>query len=82
MTNTTELNRLIEASSESKEAIASKLGISLGSLNNKIANRTEFKASEIASLRGILNLTKNDVFNLFFSNIVSGYDTEKGVVNG
>lgn len=76
MTNTTELNRLIEASSESKEGIASKLGISLSSLNNKIANRTEFKASEIDMLQNVLHLSKQAVFAIFFASKVSRYDTE------
>ena len=80
MTNTAELNRLIEESAESKEGIASKLGISLSSLNNKIANRTEFKASEIDALQGILGLDTHSVFAVFFASKVSSYDT-KGVSN-
>lgn len=79
MTNTTELNRLIEASPLSKEGIASKLGISLSSLNNKISNRTEFKASEIDMLQDILHLSRQAVFAIFFANKVSSYDTKEAV---
>ena len=75
MTDTAVLNRLIEQSSESKEGIAARLGISLSSLNNKISNRTEFKASEIDMLQSILRMNKTLVFDVFFANKVSSYDT-------
>ena len=79
MTDTMELNRRIETSNVSKEGIASRLGISLSSLNNKIANRTEFKASEIDSLVGILHLDRPAMIRIFFAKKVSRCDTKEAV---
>ena len=81
MTNTKELNKRILETVGRKEIVAAKLGISLTSLNNKIANRTEFKASEISILKKLLKLSEEDVFRIFFTAKVSSYDT-LGVVNG
>lgn len=75
MTETNELNKRITEKGFRKEFIASNLKISLNSLNNKIANRTEFKASEISSLKRVLNLTDEDVFRIFFNAKVSNSDT-------
>lgn len=77
MTDTMELNRRIEASNVSKEGIASKLGIALSSLNNKISNRTEFKASEIDALVGILHLDRPTMIRIFFAKKVSSCDTKE-----
>lgn len=82
MMKTTELNRLIAESGKSKEKIASILGISLGSLNNKLANRTEFKASEMEILWKILDLDRNQIFDIFFAPEVSCYDTLGEAVDG
>ena len=81
MTNTKEINKRIAEAVGKKEIIAAKLGISLTSLNNKIANRTEFKASEISTLKKALKLTDEDVFRIFFKPKVSGTDT-LGAING
>ena len=81
MTNTKELNKRILETVGRKEIVAAALEISLTSLNNKIANRTEFKASEISILKKLLKLSEEDVFRIFFTAKVSKYDT-LGVVNG
>ena len=81
MTNTKELNKRILETVGRKEIVAAKLEISLTSLNNKIANRTEFKASEIAILKKLLKLSDEDVWRIFFVAKVSSCDT-LGVVNG
>lgn len=75
MTNTNEINKRIFEAVGRKERIAAELGISLSSLNNKIANRTEFKASEISILKKTLKLTDDDVFRIFFKPKVSKSDT-------
>lgn len=41
-----------------KKIIAEKLGISLTSLNYKLNNKTQFKASEIQILSEILNINE------------------------
>ena len=81
MTDTNEINKRIAEKVGRKEVIAAELGISLASLNNKIANRTEFKASEISTLQKMLGLSDIEVFRIFFKSKVSHYDT-LGVVNG
>ena len=81
MTNTKELNKRIIEKFGRKEVVAAELGISLASLNNKIANRTEFKASEISALQKMFGFTDEEVFRIFFISKVSSYDT-LGVVNG
>ena len=75
MTNTMLLNRLIRESGLRKEVIAAAIGISLNSLNNKIANRTSFYADELYHLKALLNLTQAQFFEVFFASKVSDSDT-------
>lgn len=82
MTNANELNKVIKASGLRKEKIANELGISLASLNNKIANRTSFYVEEIEILKRILKLNERQFNSIFFASKVSSSDTSKGVVNG
>ena len=77
MTNRKELNKRIAESGKSKEYISNELGISLTSLNNKIAGRTEFKASEIASICIILHLNNEEMNMIFFKPEVSETDTKE-----
>lgn len=56
MTDSLKLKAAIIASGFSRKAIADELGISLYSLQKKINNVTEFKASEISKLSKILNI--------------------------
>ncbi len=70
MTNTEYLEEIIEASGLKKGYIAEKLGISRYGLSNKIANKNEFKASEINSLCEILNISKStEKERLFFAKV-------------
>lgn len=82
MTNTIELNKVIKESGFRKEKIANDLGISLTSLNNKIANRTSFYVGEIDTLKRILKLNEKQFNSIFFAPEVSSYDTLKEVSNG
>lgn len=77
MTKTEMLNRLIRESGLRKEMIAAKLNISIGSLNNKIANRTSFYADEMYILKEILHLTQEQFFEIFFASGVSESDTSE-----
>lgn len=68
MTDTEKLNKYIEDSGLKKTYIAKTLGIRVDTLSNKIANRAEFKATEInklCSLLGIENLEEKEA--IFFS---------------
>lgn len=57
MTNTTLLELRIQKSGLKKSYIAQALGITQKTLANKIANRCEFKASEINALCKLLCIT-------------------------
>lgn len=58
MTNTKLLNEHIEKSGYKKSYIAKVLGLSAYGLAKKIQNETEFKASEINALCGLLGIVK------------------------
>lgn len=57
MTNTAKLELRIQQSGLKKSYIANALGITLKTLANKIANRCEFKASEIDAICKLLVIT-------------------------
>ena len=46
--------------------VASKLGISREGLHKKLRGNSEFKASEIATMSTILNLTNDEIREYFF----------------
>ena len=46
--------------------VASKLGISREGLHKKLRGNSEFKASEIATMSKILNLTNDEISEYFF----------------
>lgn len=56
MTNTLKLKALIVSNGYTQKDVAIKLGLSVQSLNKKIHNKSEFKASEINNLCSILNV--------------------------
>lgn len=64
MTNTLKLKALMVEKGFTQEQLAKKLGISEQSLNYKINNKREFKASEIQALTKILDV--QDVDSIFF----------------
>lgn len=57
MTNTEKLRKRIDMSGLKINYIAKELGITRATLAQKIANRREFKASEIAALCNLLGIT-------------------------
>ena len=68
MTNTGELNKRIDASGLKKSYIAKVLGIAVSSLSRKIANKQEFKASEIDALCNLLGIeTLEEKEAIFFA---------------
>lgn len=56
LADTLYLRALVEKSGLEYILLAEKLGITLYGLQKKIANNTEFKASEIKKLTGLLSL--------------------------
>ena len=67
MTNTKLLNDAIVNKGLKKEWIAKQLGITRVALFEKINNRSEFKASEVAKLSKILSLPDYDRELIFLS---------------
>ena len=66
MTDTLALDFAIKKAGFDRQKVAKSLGISMMALFNKIHNRTEFKASEIARLVDMLRLTSKETKNIFF----------------
>lgn len=68
MTNTLELDYAIKRAGLDREKVAKILGIGVTTLFNKLHNKVEFKASEIAKLKTLLNLSKEQRDMIFFAN--------------
>lgn len=66
MTNTKKLRALILERGFIQEQVAAHLGITTTSLNYKINNKREFKASEIHALIELLEIKDEDVNGIFF----------------
>lgn len=69
MTNTLKLKALMVEKGFTQEQLAKRLGISEQSLNYKINNKREFKASEITVMIDLLKIT--NVSEIFFNQKVS-----------
>lgn len=69
MTNTLKLKALIMEHGFTQEEVAKRLGISAQSMNAKINNKREFKASEITIMIDLLKIT--DISAIFFNQKVS-----------
>lgn len=67
MTNTNLLRKKLDESGYKLRFIARQLGITYQGFLKKINNETEFKASEIQSLKEILNLTDEERDMIFFT---------------
>ena len=78
--NLTKLKELIEESGTKKYSIASQLGISAGSLRNKLDGKTPFKWKEIQKLAQVLHLNTQDCEALFFDPEVPESATYGGAV--
>lgn len=69
MTNSEKLKKAIEDSGLMNKWIMEKMGIkSYATLRDKIENRQEFKASEIAKMCEILHLDSEQMNVIFFAN--------------
>ncbi len=65
--NKTELENKIEKKGLKKSYICTKLNLSYQGLQNKLNGSTEFTANEIGILKDVLNLSADDVVNIFLS---------------
>ena len=76
----TRLKELIVESGMKKNHIAAQLGITDGSLRNKLDGKTSFKWREVQALAQILNLSREDCERLFFNPEVPESATFGGAV--
>lgn len=67
MTDSAALRRAIEKSGLKYGKIAAEMGISTYTLQKKIDNITEFKASEIVKLTALLSLKRSESNAIFFA---------------
>lgn len=67
MTNTKLLREKINQSGYKLAFVASQLQISYQGFLNKVNNKTEFTATEIATLKTLLNLTVEECHAIFFA---------------
>lgn len=67
MTDTKALRAVISESGLKYKRIAAEMGICPYSLQKKIDNKAEFKASEIVKLASLLSLSNSDRNSIFFA---------------
>lgn len=67
MTNTNELRAAITRKGMNQESVAEFLGISTATLNYKLNNKREFKATEIKALIDLLEIPEDKVNMIFFA---------------
>lgn len=67
MTDTNRLKGAIAAAGLTQAAVAEKIGLSPTALNNKITNKSSFKADEIQKLTQLLKLTREETDRIFFA---------------
>lgn len=68
MTNTKLLREFIDRSGLKLQFVADSLGITRSALNNKIENRSQFKAAEITALCELLQIESlSDKERIFFA---------------
>jgi len=66
MIDTEKLKGAVVAAGLTQAEIADKIGLSPTAFNNKVTNKTEFKASEIAKIVSLLNLSEHEISCIFF----------------
>ncbi len=70
MTDTDKLNQKIKDLGLIKGWVANRCGMSYNSFLNKSNNKTDFTAPEISKLKDLLNLSWEEVNDIFFANEV------------
>ncbi len=67
MINQNLLNSKVALSGLTFKELAKKIGMPYQSFNNRKTGKIEFNSSEIKALKDILNLTNDDVAEIFFN---------------
>lgn len=68
MTNTIELKYAILKAKKTNKSLSKDLGLNENTFAKKINNKSEFKASEIAQLTSLLDLSEEEKNTIFFGN--------------
>lgn len=78
--NTVLLEKKIQDSGMKRKAISEKADLTYQGFMNKAKGKREFTASEIQSLAKTLNLSSDEIFEIFFTGLVdkSATQCEKG----
>ena len=71
MTNAEMFRKKVEERGVSYSFLADKMGISRASLYNKLDNKSEFKASEIAVATTVLRLSNKERDQIFFNRVLN-----------
>ena len=67
MTNSKKLKGAIISSGLTQAEVADKMGISATAFSYKVTNKSRFTAEEIVFLRKLLNLSRDEVDDIFFA---------------
>ena len=67
MVDTKRLTDIIRVSGLKKVYIAEKLGVSYQGYLNKESGKSDFTASQIATLKDLLSLSNKDIMDIFLS---------------
>jgi hypothetical protein len=79
MTDTLELDIAIKRASLNRGQVAKYLGLTMTTLFNKMHNKVEFKASEIAKIKALLNLSNDQRDRIFFNFDVDDESTKQAI---
>lgn len=71
----------IKSSGVTMSEIAHKMGYSRQHLHSKMTGKADFKATEIRRLASLINLSKNDIINIFFAVNVDSREQKKRTKN-
>ena len=64
------LTTKIEQSGMKRKVIAEKMNLTTAGLRNKLIGKRDFNATEIKSIAHAINLTGDDILNIFFADNV------------
>ena len=70
------LTKKIEQSGMKRKVIAEKMNLTTAGLRNKLIGKRDFNATEIKSIAHAINLTGDDILNIFFADDVGEMSTK------
>lgn len=66
MANRKRLAEIIQSKGLKLEFVAKSIGISVGSMSNKMNGKTDFKLPEVQKLMELLGLSISEAYDIFF----------------